>query len=138
MTWRELGDYLHSQRMSIDPRSISEFARIGEKKADTFKRLEKATRKCLDKAVREFARTKHRPVLSEEETTMLYFRLSYGVDLAMALSTCKTGLFPALKKRDAEMIEWALNEAWDYPGQPHTLRLFSEKRRTSEGDLTRN
>lgn len=69
---------------------------------------------------------------------MLYFRLSYGVDLAMALSTCKTGLFPALKKRDSEMIQWALNEAWDYPGQPHTLRLFSEKRGTFDGDLTRN
>jgi hypothetical protein len=138
MTWRELSDFLHSQRLSMDPRSISEFARIGEKTADTFKRLEKATRKCLDEAVREFAKTKHWPVLSEEETTMLYFRLSYGTDLAMALSTCKTGLFPALKKRDAEMIQWALNEAWDYPGHPHTLRLFSEKRRAVGGDAMRN
>jgi hypothetical protein len=138
MTWRALGDYLHSQRLSFDPRSISDFARIGEKKTDTFKRLEKATRKCLDEAVREFAKTKHWPVLSQEETTMLYFRLSYGVDLAMALSTCTTGLFPALKKRDSEMIQWALNEAWDYPGQPHTLRLFSEKRRAYGGDVTLN
>ena len=138
MTWRALGDYLHSQRLSFDPRSISNFARIGEKKADTFKRLERATRKCLDEAVREFAKTKRWPVLSQEETTMLYFRLSYGVDLAMALSTCTTGLFPALKKRDSEMIQWALNEAWDYPGQPHTLRLFSEKRRDFGNDPTRN
>ena len=138
MTWRELGDYLHTQRLSFDPQEISEFARIGEKKADTFKRLEKATRKCLDEAVRDFARTRHWPVLSQQETTMLYFRLSYGVDLAMALSTCTTGLFPALKKRDSEMIQWALNEAWDYPGQPHTLRLFSDKRRSFGSDLTRN
>jgi hypothetical protein len=138
MTWRELGDYLHTQRLSFDPQEISEFARIGEKKADTFKRLEKATRKCLDQAVRDFARTRHWPVLSQQETTMLYFRLSYGVDLAMALSTCTTGLFPALKKRDSEMIQWALNEAWDYPGQPHTLRLLSDKRRSFGSDLTRN
>ena len=138
MTWRELGDYLHTQRLSFDPQEISEFARIGEKKADTFKRLEKATRKCLDEAVREFARTRHWPVLSQQETTMLYFRLSFGVDLAMALSTCTTGLFPTLKKRDSEMIQWALNEAWDYPGQSHALRLFSEKRRAYGGDVTRN
>ena len=138
MTWRALGDYLHSQRLSFDPRSISDFARIGEKKAGTFKRLEKATRKCLDEAVREFAKTKRWPILSQEETTMLYFRLSYGVDLAMALSTCTTGLFPALKKRNADMIQWALNEAWDYPGQPHTLRLFSEKRHDFGNDPTQN
>jgi hypothetical protein len=69
---------------------------------------------------------------------MLYLRLSYGVDLAMALSTCKTGLFPTLKNRDSEMIQWLLNEAWDYPGQPHTLRLYSEKRRTFGNDPMRN
>jgi hypothetical protein len=138
MTWRKFADFLHSQRLSFDPRLVTDFARIGEKKADTFKRLEKSTRKCLGEAVREFARTKHWPMLSEEETTMLYLRLSYGVDLAMALSTCKTGLFPALKKRDSEMIQWALIEAWDYPGQPHTLRLYSEKRHAFGDDLTRN
>ena len=66
MTWRELGDFLHLQRRAIEPRLVSDFARIGEKKADTFKRLEKATRKCLDEAVREFAKTKHWPVLSEK------------------------------------------------------------------------
>lgn len=138
MTWHELSHFLHSQRLSMDPRSISEFARIGEKTADTFKRLEKLTRKSLDKAVCEFAKTKLWPELSEEETTMLYFRLSYAVDLAMALSTCKTGLFPTLKRRDSEMIQWTLKEAWDYPGQPHTLRLFSEKRRAYGSDVTRN
>jgi hypothetical protein len=69
---------------------------------------------------------------------MLYFRLSYGVDLAMALSTCTTGLFPALKKRDSEMIQWVLNEAWDYPGMPHTLRLFSERRRAFGNDPMQN
>jgi len=69
---------------------------------------------------------------------MLYLRLSYGVDLAMALSTCKTGLFPTLKNRDSEMIQWLLNEAWDYPGQPHTLRLYSERRRDFGNDPMRN
>ena len=138
MTWRELSDFLHLQRRSIEPRLVSDFTRIGEKRADTFKRLEKATRKSLDEAVREFAKTKNWPTLSDEQVTMLYLRLSYGVDLAMALSTCKTGLFPALKNRDSEMIQWALNEAWDYPGQPHTLRLYSEKRRTFGNDPTRN
>jgi hypothetical protein len=138
MTWLELSHFLNSQRLSMDPRSLSEFARIGEKTADTFKRLEKATRKPLNVAVREFAKTKHWPVMSEEETAMLYYRLSFGIDLTMALSTCTTGLFPTLKKRDLEMIQWALNEAWDYPGQPHTVRLFSEKRRTADGGEMRN
>ena len=56
---------------------------------------------------------------------MLYLRLSYGVDLAMALSTCKTGLFPTLKNRDSEMIQWLLNEAWDYPGSTaHASLIF--------------
>ena len=138
MTWRELSDFLHSQRMALVPRPISEFAQIGEKLADTFKRLEKATRESLDEAVREFAKTKNWPVLSDEQTVMLYFRLSYGVDLAMALSTCTTGLFSTLENRDSEMIQWALNEAWDYPGIPHTLRMYSEKRRTFGNDPMRN
>ena len=58
MTWRELSDFLHLQRTAIAPQPISEFAKIGEKAADTFKRLEKATRGSLDKAVRGFAKTK--------------------------------------------------------------------------------
>ena len=124
--------------MALVPRPISEFAQIGEKLADTFKRLEKATRESLDEAVREFAKTKNWPVLSDEQTVMLYFRLSYGVDLAMALSTCTTGLFSTLENRDSEMIQWALNEAWDYPGIPHTLRMYSEKRRTFGNDPMRN
>jgi len=41
MTWRELSNFLNSQRMALAPRPISEFAQIGEKAADTFKRLEK-------------------------------------------------------------------------------------------------
>ena len=69
---------------------------------------------------------------------MLYFRLSNGVDLAIALSTCTTGLFPALENRDSEMIQWALNEAWVYPGLPHTLRMYSEKRPTFGDDPMRN
>jgi len=56
----------------------------------------------------------------------------------MALSICKTGLFPTLKNRDSEMIQWLLNEAWDYPGQPHTLRLYSERRRDFGNDPMRN
>jgi hypothetical protein len=138
MTWRELSDFLHLQRRALEPRPISDFARIGEKVAGTFKRLEKATRESLDEAVREFTKTKKWPTFSDEQVIMLYLRLSYGVDLAMALSTCKTGLFPTLKNRDSEMIQWLLNEAWDYPGQPHTLRLYSEKRRTFGNDPMRN
>ena len=138
MTWGELSDFLHLQRQGIEPRLVSEFARIGEKRADTFKRLEKATRESLDEVVRKFAKTKKWPALSDKQVTMLYLRLSYGVDLAMALSTCKTGLFPALKNRDSEMIQWLLNEAWDYPGQVHTFRLYSEKRRTFGDDPMRN
>ena len=138
MTWRELSDFLHLQRRSVAPRPISEFARIGEKAADTFARLEKATRGSLDEAVRGFAKSKNWPALSDEQTVMLYFRLSYGVDLALALSSCTTGLFPTLESRDWEMIQWALNEAWDYPGLSHTLRSFSEERRARGGDRTRN
>jgi hypothetical protein len=55
MTWRELSDFLSVQRLDLVPRPISEFARIGEKAADTFERLEKATRGSLDEAVRVFA-----------------------------------------------------------------------------------
>ena len=138
MTWREFSDFLHLQRRAIVPRPISEFAEIGEKAADTFKRLEKSTRESLDVAVRRFAKTKNWPVLSDEQTVMLYFRLSYGVDLAMALSTCTTGLFPTLENRDSEMVQWTLNEAWDYPGLPHTLCTFSEKRLNRGGDEMRN
>ena len=138
MTWRELSDFLHLQRRSVAPRPISEFGQIGEKAADTFERLEKATRGSLDEAVRGFAKSKNWPALSDEQTVMLYFRLSYGVDLALALSSCTTGLFPTFENRDWEMIQWALNEAWDYPGLPHTLRSFSEKRRAHGGDQTRN
>jgi hypothetical protein len=126
------------QRLAIGPRPISEFGRIGEKAADTFERLEKGTRELLDEAARVFAKTKNWPVLSDEQTVMLYFRLSYGVDLAMALSTCATNLFPALENRDSQMIQWALNEAWDYPGLPHTLRVFSEKRDAFGNDPKRN
>jgi hypothetical protein len=138
MTWRELSYFLNLQRLAIAPRPISGFARIGEKTADTFERLEKATHESLGEAVCRFAKTKNWPVLSDEQTVMLYFRLSYGVDLAMALSTCTTNLFPALENRDSEMIQWALNEAWDYPGLPHTLRAFSEKRGVFGNDPTRN
>ena len=138
MTWRELSDFLNLKRRAIVPRPIFEFARIGEKAADTFERLEKATRESLDEAVRGFAKIKNWPALSEEQTVILYFRLSYGVDLAMALSTCTTNLFPALENRDAEMIQWALNQAWDYPGLPHTIRAFSEKRGAFGNDPTLN
>jgi hypothetical protein len=69
---------------------------------------------------------------------MLYFRLGYGVDLAVAVSTSTKGLFPVLENRDSEMIQWAVNEAWEYPGIPHTLRSFSEKRRDFGNDPTRN
>jgi hypothetical protein len=68
--------------------------------------------------VRKFAKTKKWPPFSDEQVTMLYLRLSYGVDLALALSTCKTGLFHTLKNRDSEMIQWLLNEAWDLPPLP--------------------
>jgi hypothetical protein len=138
MTWREFGDFLHSQRCAINPRPISEFAQIGEKAADTFKRLEKTTRESLGEAVRKFAKTKKWPTFSDEQVTMLYLRLSYGVDLALALSTCTTELFPTLENRDSEMIQWAINEAWDYPGIPHTLRSFSDKRRDFGNDPMRN
>ncbi len=105
---------------------------------DTFKRLEKTTRESLGEAVRGFAKTKTWPALTDEQTLMLYFRLGYGVDLALALSTCTTGLFPTLENRDLEMIQWAVSEAWDYPGIPHTLRSFSEKRREFGNDPTQN
>ena len=138
MTWRELSDFLHLQRRAIEPRLVADFARIGEKRADTFKRLEKTTRESLDEAGRKFAKTKKWPALTDEQTLMLYFRLGYGVDLALALSTCTTGLFPTLENRDSEMIQWAVNEAWDYPGIPHTLRSFSERRRDFGNDPMRN
>jgi hypothetical protein len=53
MTWRELSDFLNLQRLAMVPRPISEFARIGEKAADTFERLEKGTRESLGEAVRD-------------------------------------------------------------------------------------
>ena len=130
--------FLNSQRMSLSPRPIAEFARIGEKADGTFKRLKKTTRKPLNDAVRKFAKTKTWPALTDEQTLMLYFRLGYGVDLAVAVSTCTTGLFPALENRDSEMIQWAVNEAWEYPGIPHTLRSFSERRRAFCNDPRRN
>jgi len=88
--------------------------------------------------VRGFAKTKNWPALTDEQILMLYFRLGYGVDLALALSTCTTGPFPTLENQDSEMIQWAVNEAWDYPGIPHTLRSFSERRRAFGDDPTRN
>ena len=138
MTWDELSLFLNSQRSSLSPRPIAEFARIGEKADGTFKRLEKTTRKSLNDAVREFAKTKTWPALTDEQTLVLYFRLGYGVDLAVAVSTCTTGLFPELNNRESEMIQWAVNEAWEYPGIPHTLRSFSERPRTYGNDLRRN
>ena len=94
--------------------------------------------RSLDKAVRGFAKTKKWPALSGEQTVMLYFGLSHGVDLTMALSTCTTGLFSTSANRDSEMVQSALNEARDYPGAAHTLRLYSEKRRTFGNDSMRN
>lgn len=137
MTWSDLSDLLHLQRRSIVPRPISDFARIGENQAATLKRLEKATRKSLDEAVRKFAKTKQWPALSEEQITMLYLRLSHAVDLTIALSK-NADLFPALKDRDSEMIQWALIEAWDYPGQPHTLRIYSERRPNRSSQASHN
>ena len=138
MTWRELSDFLHRQRMALNPRPISEFAQIGEKAADTFKRLEETTRESLDEIVRGFSKTKDWPALLDEQAVMLYFRLSFGVDMAIAVSACTTGLFPTLENRDSEMIQWALNETWQYPGLPHTLRSFSEKPRAFGNDPMRN
>ena len=104
MAWT-LSDFLNLQRLDLVPRPISEFARIGEKAADTFERLEKSTRESLDEAVRGFATTKNWPVLSDEQTVMLYFRLSYGVELGYGVGgTCTTSLFPPLENRDSEMI----------------------------------
>jgi hypothetical protein len=136
MMWREFSDFLHLQRRSFVPRQVSEFARIGERPADTIKRIEELTHESLNDIVRGFATSKTWPVLSEEQTLMLYFRLSYGVDLAMALSRCTSDLFSVSENRESEMIQWALNEVWDYPGLPHTLRMFSQKRRIH--DETRN
>jgi hypothetical protein len=124
--------------MALVPRPIAEFAQIGEKVEDTFKRLEKTTRESLNEAVRGFAKTKTWPALTDEQTLMLYFRLGYGVDLAVAVSTCTTRLFPALENRDSEMIQWAVNEAWEYPGISHTLRSFSERHRAFGNDPMRN
>lgn len=138
MTWSELGYFLNSQRLALTPRPMSEFAQIGEKAADTFKSLAKTTRKPLNKAVREFAKTKVWPALTDEQTLILYFRLGNGVDLALALSTCTTGIFPTLQNQDFEMIQWTINDAWEYPGIPHTLRAFAEKRRDWKNDPTRN
>jgi len=92
MTWSELSNFLNSQRLALVPRPISEFAQIGEKVEDTFKRLEKTTRESLGEAVRGFTKTKTWPALTDEQVLMLYFRLGYGVDLALALSTCTTCL----------------------------------------------
>ena len=64
--------------------------------------------------------------------------LNSGVDLAVALSTSTTGLFSSSENRDSEMIEWALNEAWEYPGLPHAIRSFSEKRTAFGNNLMRN
>jgi hypothetical protein len=94
--------------------------------------------KALSIILGGFAKTKTWPALTDEQTLMLYFRLGYGVDLALALSTCTTKLFPTFENRDSEMIQWAVNEAWDYPGIPHTLRSFSERRRAFGNDLMRN
>jgi hypothetical protein len=116
MTWPELSDLLNSQRLSISPRP----------------------RDDLNRAVEQFAITEKWPSLSDEQILMLYFRLSYAIDLAMALSTNKTGLFPTLESHRAEMIRWSLNEAWEYPGLPHTLRLSFEKSSPLRGSLLLN
>jgi hypothetical protein len=47
MSWRELSDFLHRLRTEISAHPISEFAEVGEKAADTFKRLEAASRESL-------------------------------------------------------------------------------------------
>jgi hypothetical protein len=138
MTWPELSDLLNSQRLSISPRPLHEFANNNEGTSDTFKRIEKATRDDLNRAVEQFAITEKWPSLSDEQILMLYFRLSYAIDLAMALSTNKTGLFPTLESHRAEMIRWSLNEAWEYPGLPHTLRLSFEKSSPLRGSLLLN
>ena len=134
MSWRELSDFLHRQRTEISVRPISEFAEVGEKAADTFKRLEAATRDSLKTAIREFARTRKWPPLSDEQSLVLYFRLSQGVDLAMALSQNKTGLFSTRENDESEMIRWALNEVWEYPGLPNTVRFLSDRRHLDSGE----
>jgi hypothetical protein len=134
MRWRELSDFLHRQRTEISVRPISEFAEVGEKAADTFKRLEAATRDSLKTAIREFARTRKWAPLSDEQSLILYFRLSQGVDLAMALSQNKTGLFSTRENDESEMIRWALNEAWEHPGLPNTVRFLSDRRHLDSGE----
>ena len=138
MTWRELSNFLHLQRLAIVPRAICDFTRDGEKAVDTFKRVELATRASLDEAVREFAKTKIWPVLTDQQIAVLYFRLNSGVDLTLALSTNAAGLFSASENRDSEMIEWALNETWEYPGLPRAVRSFSERRPVVGNDPMRN
>ncbi len=63
--------------MALVPRPIAEFAQIGEKVDDTFKRLEKATRESLNEAVRGFVKTDNWPTPTDEQALMLYFRLGY-------------------------------------------------------------
>jgi hypothetical protein len=134
MNWRELSDFLHRQRTAIPARPLSDFAELGEKPADTFKRIEERTRASLKHAIREFANTQKWPPLSDEQSLVLYFRLCQGVDQAMALSRNKTGLFPTGENRESEMIRWALNEAWEYPGLPNTIRFLSDRRHIGSGE----
>ena len=129
MTWRELSDFLHSQRRSFVPRAVSDFAQIGERPLDTVKRLESTTCDSLNEILRGFAATKTWPQLSDEQTLILYYRLSFGVVLAVALSRCTTRLFSGSENQDSHMIQWALNDAWDHPGLSHMLRVFSERHR---------
>ena|ERR1022692_2026210 len=86
MTWSELSNFLNSQRLALVPRPISEFAQIGEKVEDTFKRLEKTTRESLGEAVRGLSKTQTLPALTDEQVLMLYFRLGYGVLLVLLAS----------------------------------------------------
>jgi len=74
MTWSELSNFLNSQRLALVPRPISEFSQIGEKAADTFKRLEKTTRESLGEAVRGFAKTKTWPALTDEQVLIWHWR----------------------------------------------------------------
>jgi len=74
MIWRELSDLLNIQRLSISPHPQHEFACDNERAGDTFRRIEKATRDELNKAVEQFATTEKWPSLSEEQILMLYLR----------------------------------------------------------------
>lgn len=105
--------------------------------------LEGRTTAAVDEAVLWFAATRKWPRLSQDERSMLVFRLEYAASLSFLLGQHVSGLArvvpePSLDVADEHILEWLLIHAWHLDGfgtlHETTQRLLRSLQPAPESD----